>query len=110
MDHHVSNLDDFALLVLFIRKSVLLRLGPTQYGLYSGKQYFGAERLCNVVVGPHIQPRDDVGFLALGREHDNGDRRELWVLFQLVADPQPIQAGQHDVQEDQVPASWTPRP
>ena len=27
---------------------------------------------------------------------------KLWVLFQLAADPQPVQAGQHDVQEDQV--------
>ena len=65
-------------------------------------KHLGTEGLGHVVVGAEIQPADNVGFLALGGEHDDGHRLGPWLASQTLADGQPVEIGQHEVQEDQV--------
>ena len=73
-----------------------------QDGPDAGQQHVPAERLGDVVVGAHVQTRDDVAFFALGRQHDDGHAGRLGIRPQLAADGQTIQAGQHQVQQDQI--------
>ena len=64
-----------------------------------GAQLVGVERLCYVVVGAGLQARDDIVAVRPGRDHD----------YRHVADPadppadlEPVDARQHDVDQDDV--------
>ena len=57
----------------------LLRLAPAQERVGASHQLADAERLGDVVVGAQVQPQDDVFFLALGRQHQDGHFQAMLV-------------------------------
>ena len=59
-------------------------------------------RLGEVLVGPRLEPGDDV--LRFRHRGHQDDRRErgLLRLFQLAADRDAVELGHHDVEQDQV--------
>ena len=65
-------------------------------------EHLGTEGLGHVIVGAEIQAADDVGLLALGGQHDDGHGLGPRLAPQTLADGQPVEVGQHEVQEDQV--------
>ena len=75
---------------------------PSQGGPDARDQDLGTVGLDDVVLGPELESRHDVGLLALGRRHD--DRQPLARGIGLQ-DPQHLQAvdpRQHDVQHDAI--------
>ena len=72
---------------------------PPQHRAYACGELARGERLRHVVVGPDLQTDDPVCLLAAGGEHDHGDLRER---AQPAADREPVQAGQHQIQHNQV--------
>ena len=80
----------------------LLRLGePAQHGLDPGQQLARRVRLGDVVVGADLQPDDLVDLAVLGGQHDD---RHGAALAQLPAHVDAGQAGQHEVEQDEVGA------
>ena len=80
-----------------------LRLGlaaPAQERAGSCKKLFDAEGFGNVVIRPEIEPQDDVRFLPLGGEHDDGHVQTS--LTHQPADFVAIDPGKHDVKNDKV--------
>jgi hypothetical protein len=61
-----------------------------------------AEWLGDVVIGSQLEPDDAVGFLGAGGEHDDRHGRGGRIGAQRAADFQPVEAGQHQVQQDQI--------
>src|SRR5262249_38051294 len=57
------------------------------------------ERLGQVVVGADLEPDDLVHVLALGGEHQDGDHGGVRPRTQAPADLQPVDAGEHEVEE-----------
>ena len=57
------------------------------------------EGLGHVIVRPVFQAEDLVHILALGREHDDG---HVALFADALANLNPIDFGQHHVQQDQV--------
>lgn len=72
---------------------------PPQGGADPGNQLQGVERLCDIIVGTHIESQNLVGILAFGRDEDDGD---VAILADLHHGANAIQAGHHDIQQDQV--------
>ena len=60
------------------------------------------ERLGDVVVGADLEPGDLVGLAAFRGQHDD---RHLAARAQLAADFDPVELGQHQVEDDQVEAA-----
>ena len=60
------------------------------------------ERLGDVIVGPHREADDLVGFLGLGGQHEDGDAARPLARAQFAADFQAVHFGQHQIQEDQI--------
>ena len=63
-----------------------------QHGLDPGHKLAGAERLGQVVIGAELKAHNTVGFLTLGREHEDID---IGLLAQPAADLQAVHARQH---------------
>jgi hypothetical protein len=72
---------------------------PAQPGPDAGHQLLGREGLGDVVVGPGLEPEDDVHGVGLGRQHHDG---HAGLQPQLTADLEPVLARQHEVEQDQV--------
>ena len=77
-------------------------LHTPQQGTHPGHQLQHRKRLGQVVVGAQLQPQHAVGLGRPGAEHDH---RHIRVAgSQVAADLPAIGAGQHQVQQHQVPA------
>jgi hypothetical protein len=61
------------------------------------------ERLGDVVIGAQLESGDPVGLLTERRQHD--DRCAVGLESQTPADLQPVEAGQHDVEDHEVGAA-----
>ncbi len=70
-----------------------------QDGPDAGHQLPGAERLGEIVVGPHGQADEHVGFVVAGGEHENGNRG---LVLDPPADLQAVESRQHQVEHHQV--------
>ena len=78
------------------------RLGvapPAQHGADAGDQLARGERLGDVVVGADLEPDHLVDLAVLGGQHDD---RHLRLGPHRAADLGAGQAGQHQVEQDQV--------
>ena len=76
----------------------LVGVGSSQYGTYTSHQLSWAERLGDVVVRPELQPADSVLLGAARGQHQNP---HVALLSQPGADRQPIDLGQHQIQDHQ---------
>ena len=81
------------------------RRAPAEDGPDPGQELPGVERFRQVVVGPQLEPDDPVDVLPLGREHDDGDRRDLGNGADATADLEPVHPGQHEIEQDHVEAA-----
>jgi len=72
---------------------------PAQEGVDPRHQLPHAERLAQVVVRTDPQPDEQVGLAVPGREHEYGHRP---VGLDPAAHLQPVEARQHDVENDHV--------
>lgn len=86
--------DDFGLLHI--------RLQTTQMRLDAGQQLARAERLGDIVVAPDLEPQNPVHFLGAGGEEQHGRAAQRPLGAQPAANFEPVLAGQHDVQQNQV--------
>ena len=73
-----------------------------QHGLDPGREHARAEGLGHVVVGAELETGDDVGFAALGGQHDDRDLLGLGVGLELAADLETVDARQHEVEQHEV--------
>nr|BFE72116.1 hypothetical protein GCM10020092_054170 [Actinoplanes digitatis] len=71
-----------------------------QQGSHPGQQLLGGERLRQVVVGARVQPRDPVGDLVTGGQHQ--DRQIPTRGPQPSAGLQPAEARHHHVEDQQI--------
>ena len=65
-------------------------------------QLAAAERLRQIIVGAHFEADDAVDLVALGGEHDD---RNVRFRTQRAAERQPVLAGQHQIEQDQIDAA-----
>ncbi len=70
-----------------------------QHGPDTGQQLAGAEGLDDVVVGAELETDHPIGLVAASREHDDRDGRGLADRAGTV---EPVDAGQSEVEHDQV--------
>ena len=75
---------------------------PAQHRPHPRQQDLRTERLGHVIVGPEVQAADDVRLLAFGGEHDDRHGLGPRIVPQSLADGQAVDAGKHQVQEDQI--------
>ena len=73
-----------------------------QRRLHAGAELAQRERLGDVVVGAELEAEDLVDLLGLGREHDDRHRR---ARAQAPAHLEPVDAGHHHVEHDEVERS-----
>ena len=83
----------------------LMRRGPAlaaaaQDRLGAREQFLDAEGLRHVVVRAQLEPEHDVGFLALGGEHE--DRHVELLRAQEAADLVAVHLRQHQVEDEQI--------
>ena len=76
-------------------------LGPAQDGPDAGDELARAERLGQVVVGAELEPEQLVELVVASGEHHDRDRR---VAAQLAGDVEAVEAGQAEVEDDEVGA------
>ena len=69
----------------------------------TSKEFLDAEGFGNVIVSAQIQTPDDIFFLALGGQHDDGNIQPVGA--NRPANLVTVQFGQHDVKEDQIRAT-----
>ena len=74
--------------------------GAPQRGLHARAELAHRERLGDVVVGPELEAEHLVDLLRLGREHD--DRHGRALRAQPLADLEPVDPRQHQVEHDEV--------
>src|SRR5262245_17063 len=72
----------------------------TQLDVNTRQQFTDAERLGDVIVRADFQPDDLVNLLAARGQHNDGGVHPF--APQLAAHIQPAQAGQHDVEQNQI--------
>ncbi len=77
-------------------------LRAPQQGADPGHELARAERLRDVVVGAELEAHDPVGLLGAGGQHDDGQRARLGRPAEGAADLQAVDAGQHEVEDDEV--------
>ena len=70
-----------------------------QHSLDAGHQLAHAERLGHVVVRPDLQTDDLVDLVCFGRQHQD---RHVHLLAQHAAHLDPVHAGEHQVQDQQI--------
>src|SRR5439155_26705468 len=75
------------------------RLHAPKQGAHAGHQLVGIEGLDHVVVGPTVEAADFVDGLVTCRKHQDGDHA---LAPNRAADLEPVEAGHHDVKDDQV--------
>ena len=80
----------------------LIRLGRLGFAperrLDASYQHPGTKGLGDVIIRAAVKPGDNVVFLALGGEHDNGQRPGCFFAAHRAADFVAILAGQHQIQ------------
>ena len=76
-------------------------LDPAEQGVGAGDDLAHPERLGDVVVGADAEPDEDVGLVVAGGEHEDRDRADR---LDAAAHLEPVEAGQHDVEDDEVGA------
>ena len=81
------------------RRAVGLEPRPAQVGLDARHQLARGERLGDVVVGAQLQAEDLVELLAARRQHDD---RDVALGADALADLEPVEPGQHQVEHHQV--------
>ena len=64
--------------------------------------FFGAERLGDVVVGAELEARDPIGFLTACSEHDDRNGRDGRIGAHRLTDDQPVHARKHEVKDHEV--------
>ncbi len=86
------------------RRLVVGRLfrAATQHRFHPRHQDARAEWLGDVVLGPQLQPRDDVGLFTLGGEHQYGNVLRTRIGLQTPADFQPVDGRQQQIEQDQI--------
>ena len=77
-----------------------LRARAAQERLDARHQFADTEGLRDVIVGPDLEPDDLVEVLTLGGEHE--DRGLASASAQLPTDVVAAEAGQHDIEEDEI--------
>ncbi len=65
-------------------------------------EFAGAERFGDVVVGAQLEAKDAVNLGGLGSEHNDRDAGGGGVAAQEFADLEPVDLGEHDVEEDEI--------
>lgn len=80
------------------------RLVAAQYGFYARHQFLGIKWFDNIVVRTELQAEYFVKDFAFGREHDDRNGR---LLADLTADLISVDAGEHQVKQDQI---WRKKP
>ena len=78
------------------------RLRAPQDGAHPRQQLARVERLGQVVVGAELEPDDLVDVVALGGEHDDRRVGALGQRADAAADLEPVDAGEHDVEQHHV--------
>jgi hypothetical protein len=78
-----------------------LRASP-EGGADPGREDLGAVGLYDIVVGPELEARHDVGVLAPGRRHDDGDALPPRAGLHPPQELEAIHARKHDVEDDAV--------
>jgi hypothetical protein len=71
----------------------------TQEGLDPRQQLAHAERLGQVVVGPHLQAHHAIHFVGARRQHQD---RDVHLLAQNAAHLKAVQAREHHIEHDEV--------
>ncbi len=74
---------------------------PAQQRTDAGHEYVRVHGLHHVVVGPGLQTGDDIEAVAAGGHHQH---RHQAGLADPAAQPDPVEAGQHHVEDQQVEA------
>lgn len=74
-------------------------LDAPQHGPYPGLDDLGTGGLDDVVVGAGLQADDDVEVVTAGGQHDD---RQLAALADPAADLHAVDAGQHEVEQQQI--------
>src|SRR3984957_11823439 len=101
--HHLARQVDLDLADLDHRRRgldrPLGRPGPAERGQDAREQLLDAERLGHVVVGAHVERGHLVPLAAPGRHHDDRDRG---MLADLPAELEPVDLGQHQVEQHHV--------
>ena len=77
-------------------------LAAAQDGFDPRDQLSAAERLREVIVGPHLQADDAVNFLALSGQHDDRDVR---LGAHGAAEREAVFARQHQIEQDEIDAA-----
>ena len=77
-------------------------MGAPQQRAHARDHFVGAERLGDVVVGAQLEPDDAIRLFGPGREHDDRDARRARVTAQRAAYLQAVEAGEHQVEQQQV--------
>ena len=90
VDHHIAK-----------RKPLQFGTGPPEDGVNAGDQLFKIERLRDVVVRPETKTAQLVGPLAAGAQHDH---RGLSALAKHLEQLEPVEAGQRQVEQDEIRA------
>ena len=75
------------------------RVAPAEHGAHARRQLARREGLGDVVVGAELEPDDPVGLFAARRQHDHG---QVAARPDPPAQRQPVGAGQHHVEDDEV--------
>ena len=70
-----------------------------QHGAGASEQLARTERLYDIVVGPHFEADDAVGFVIPRGQHDD---RQPAAGTQLLAEHEAVPPRQHDVEDDQI--------
>jgi hypothetical protein len=74
---------------------------PPQEGSDASGELHDREGFAQIIVGSHLQPGDAVGHVTAGGEHE--DRHQV-LAPELAADGEPVQAGQHPVEDYEIGA------
>jgi hypothetical protein len=74
--------------------------GPPRHGAESGEKFPWRERLRKVIVGPHLEPDDPIGFVAAGGQHQDWNRG---MATDFLKGLESIEAGHHHVENHRVP-------
>ena len=77
-------------------------LVAAQHGPQARREDARAERLGDVVVGAELETRDDVGLVALGGEHDDGDMPGRGLRPEPPAHLEAVDPGEHQVEDDEI--------
>ena len=75
---------------------------PAKHGPHSGHELARVEGLGEIVVGAELEPDHFVHVFALGRQHDDGQARQIGSGADPSADLEAVHAREHEVEEDEL--------